>query len=159
MTAVNRLHKLPSPSGRGIEGEGKQCLDPELRSFARKLRKEATDAEQCMWNLLRNRRLSGFKFRRQRPIGNYVIDFYCHEAHLGVELDGGQHNEPDKQKKDALRSSFLESKGVTIIRFWNDEVLRETESVLEALLSALTLSLSRRERETKQWKAFRASRS
>ena len=86
--------RFPLPAG-----EGKFPLDSELLSFARKLRKEATDAEQFMWRLLRNRRFYGFKFRRQHSAGKYALDFYCHEARLGVELDGGQHNEVGQKKK------------------------------------------------------------
>ena len=144
---TTKSKKLPSPFGRGTEGEGKTTLNPELLAFARTLRKQETKAEQLLWHLLRNRRIEEFKFRRQYPIGKYVLDFYCHEARLGVELDGGQHNEPDKQRKDMVRSAFIESEGVTVVRFWNNEVLLETEGVLGALLFALTPALSQRERE------------
>jgi len=95
---------------------------------------------------LRNRRFNGFKFRRQHPVGEYVLDFYCHEARLGVELDGGQHNEASQRRKDEARSSFLAGEGITVIRFWNNDVLRETEGVMEELLMALSPALSRRER-------------
>jgi len=138
---------FPSPSGRGVRGEGKYPLNPELLSFARKLRRETTNAEQLLWHLLRNRRFNGFKFRRQHPVGEYVLDFYCHEARLGVELDGGQHNEAGQRRKDEARSSFLAGEGITVIRFWNNDVLRETEGVMEELLLALSPALSRRERE------------
>ena len=82
------------------------------------------------------------KFRRQYPMAPYVLDFYCREERLGIELDGGQHNESDKK-----RTAFLESKGIRIIRFWNNDVLQETEVVLEQLHDALTPTLSQRERE------------
>ena len=136
---------FPSPSGRGTKGEGKKS---QPVTFARSLRKQSTDAEHLMWRLLRSSQLDGFKFRRQHPIEKYVLDFYCHEARLGIELDGGQHNEPDERAKDEARSEFLKRKGITVVRFWNNEVLRETEGVLEKLLSALTPALSQREKNS-----------
>ena len=134
------LQNNPLPSGEGGRrpGEGKSPLNPTLRKLARKLRTEQTDAEQLLWRLLRNRHFFKVKFRRQHPIDPYVLDFYCHEERLGIELDGGQHNEPDKRRADEKRTAFLESKGIRIIRFWNNEVLQETEAVLEQLYNTLT---------------------
>ncbi len=80
----------------------------------------------------------------------YVLDFYCREERLGIELDGGQHNEPDKKRTDKKRTAFLEGKGIKIIRFWNNEVLQETEAVLEHLYNSLTPTLSQRERESEK---------
>jgi len=88
-----------------------------------------------MWHLLRNRRLAGKKFRRQHPIPPYIVDFYCHEAALVVEIDGGQHAEA--RRYDEKRMAFLERKGLRVIRFWNNEVLQETESVLQVIWDAL----------------------
>ena len=80
---------FPSPAcGRWVWGEGKR-LPAELLERARALRREATDAERFLWSLLRNRQFLGLKFRRQHPLGGYIVDFYCHEARLGIELDGG----------------------------------------------------------------------
>ena len=134
------LQNNPRPLGEGGRrpGEGKQPLDSNLLKLARKLRTEQTDAEQLLWHLLRNRRFFKVKFRRQHPVAPYVLDFYCHEERLGIELDGGQHNEPDKRRADEERTAFLKSKGIRIIRFWNNEVLQETEAVLERLYHALT---------------------
>ena len=143
----------PLPLGEGgpelVEGpgEGETALAPNLLKLARKLRTEQTDAEQLLWHLLRNRRFFKVKFRRQHPVAPYVLDFYCHEERLGIELDGGQHNEPDKRRVDAERTAFLKSKGIRIIRFWNNEVLQETEAVLERLYHTLTPALSQGERE------------
>ena len=146
-----RAVKDPLPLGEGGRrpGEGKKAkpaLTPHLLTLARKLRKEQTNAEQLLWHLLRNRQFGGLKFHRQYSVAPYVLDFYCHEARLAIEVDGGQHNEPDKKRTDKERTTFLESKGVKVIRFWNNDVLRETEAVLEQLYDALTPTLSHRER-------------
>ncbi len=102
-----------------------------MRARARRLRQDATDAERALWRGLRGRRLDGLKFRRQHVVGRYVLDFYCHECRLAVELDGGQHNEPEQRRRDAARTAFLESRGVAVLRYSNIEALRETEAVLE----------------------------
>lgn len=157
MTTMTNKQENPLPLGEGDRrpGEGKKSIDQPLLTLARNLRKEQTDAEQRLWSLLRNRQFCGMKFRRQFPMAPYVLDFYCDEKRLGIELDGGQHNEPDKQQTDKERTAFLEGKGIKIIRFWNNEVLRETEAVLEQLYnflnflcpSSLTPTLSQRARE------------
>jgi methionine--tRNA ligase beta chain len=123
----------PSPAGRGIEGEGahKLPMPDSIKEFARKLRKEQTVPESLMWALLRDRRLGGTKFRRQHPVGSYVLDFFCVEANLAIELDGGQHAEAHTQ--DENRSAFLKSQGIDVLRFWNNQVLVETEAVLEKI--------------------------
>jgi methionyl-tRNA synthetase len=127
----------PSPPGRGAGGEGsrKAPLSPEVREFARKLRHGQTDAESLMWLMLRDRRMGGAKFRRQHPIDPYVLDFYCHEARLAIEVDGGQHGEA--RAHDEQRSALLRSKGIDVLRFWNNQVLGETEAVLEKIWGEL----------------------
>ena len=112
-------------------------LPPDLLEFARNLRQSQTDTEQILWRCLRNRRLGGFKFRRQHPIEPYLLDFYCREKKLAVELDGGQHNEPNHRLKDDRRTEFLTAQGIRVLRFWNDEMAQETEAVLEVILRAL----------------------
>jgi very-short-patch-repair endonuclease len=102
---------------------------------ARELRKGQTDAEALLWLLLRDRRLAGFKFRRQHPVPPYVLDFYCHEKRLAVELDGGQHAE--QVTKDERRMRELAKQGIRVLRFWDNQVLGEIGAVLEALWSAL----------------------
>ena len=87
-----------------------------------------------MWNLLRNRQLTGYKFRRQVPVGKYIVDFLCFERKL-VELDGGQHHE--QTEYDAGRTRVLESRGYRVLRFWNNQVPEEKDAVLEAILIAL----------------------
>ena len=105
------------------------------KSSARKLRINATDAEIKLWSALKNRQLGNFKFRRQSPVGKYVADFICHEKTLIVEVDGGQHMEASR--KDDERTAWLVSQGYRVIRFWNDQVLEETEAVLEEILRSL----------------------
>ncbi|NIR02743.1 MAG: DUF559 domain-containing protein [Gemmatimonadales bacterium] len=96
--------------------------------------------------MLRNRHLAGAKFRRQHPVGPYILDFYCAQARLAIELDGGQHSEAAQQRRDARRTRVLEAQGVRVLRFWNNEVLAETEAVLETIWNALTQTLSQGER-------------
>ena len=104
-------------------------------TLPRKLRRDSTEAEKVVWRALRNRQLSGHKFRRQHPIGQFVADFCCMEAMLIVEIDGGQH---DRQAEaDARRTSELERQGYRVVRFWNNEILGNLEGVLATLLDEL----------------------
>ncbi|MGB1110534.1 MAG: endonuclease domain-containing protein [Gammaproteobacteria bacterium] len=112
-----------------------KAIPKELLDRARALRQHQTDAENRLWYFLRNRSFGGFKFRRQHPAPPFVLDFYCHAARLGIELDGGQHVE--LAMSDARRSQYLEREGIHVIRFWNDEVLVRTEEVLEELWRVL----------------------
>ncbi len=98
---------------------------------ARELRKNMTDAERKLWNHLRNRQLGGLKFRRQHPIGKYVVDFVCFEKKIVIEVDGSQHLE--NRIYDAERTEWLEKQGFKVIRVWNNDVLNEIEVVLEEL--------------------------
>jgi len=102
---------------------------------ARKLRSNATDAERKLWSAIKNRKLGGFKFRRQAPIGKYVVDFVCHEKSLVIEVDGSQHIE--KSEADAQRTAWLGVQGFRVIRFWNDQVLKETDAVLKEILRVI----------------------
>src|SRR5262245_52206360 len=102
---------------------------------ARRLRAEMTDAERRLWMHLRDRRLLGFKFRRQQPLHGYVADFVCMEVQLIVELDGGQHL--DRQRSDEYRTRVLTANGFRVIRFWNDDVLLRMDAVLEEILRRL----------------------
>jgi very-short-patch-repair endonuclease len=116
----------------------KPALDSGLLAFARELRKNSTDAEQLMWSILRNRRFCNLNFRRQYPVDPYVLDFYCHEMNLAIELDGGQHNTDTARRYDECRSNHLTSRGITVLRFWNHDVLEDIDAVLEAIHIALT---------------------
>lgn len=105
------------------------------RDRARKLRREQTDAEGKLWYRLRARRLAGYKFKRQFPIGPFIADFACVELKLIIEADGGQHAE--RQAYDANRSRWLQSKGWRVLRFWNNEIQDNIEGVTETLLEAV----------------------
>ena len=107
-----------------------------MESFAKKLRQQLTDAEHVLWKNLRAHRMAGHKFRRQVVIEPYIVDFVCLEARLIVEADGGQHLE--QAESDSERTAFLESLGYTVIRFWNHEILKDTQTVLEQIHSHLT---------------------
>ena len=102
--------------------------------LARRLRTTPTDAEIRLWSRLRRKQLEGFRFRRQHPMGPYVVDFFCPEAKLIVEVDGGQHAE---SAGDVRRTRWLEAHGYRVIRFWNNDVLGNTEDVLLSILEAL----------------------
>ena len=102
--------------------------------LARSLRQRSTDAERRVWQYLRDRKLGGFKFRRQHPIGKYIVDFVCLECHLVVELDGSQHIV--NRRVDAVRENALNRAGYSVLRFWDNDVLRNTDGVLAAILVA-----------------------
>jgi very-short-patch-repair endonuclease len=106
------------------------------RSYARRLRENQTDAERKLWAKLRDRRLQDAKFRRQHPIGIYIVDFCCPEAKLVIELDGGQH--ATCPEADATRTTFLQREGYRVLRFWNNDVLANVEGVLLRIVEAMT---------------------
>jgi very-short-patch-repair endonuclease len=103
--------------------------DPQLKVRRRELRRHQTDAERVFWTQVRGRNFHGLKFFRQYSIGSYILDFYCPTVRLAIELDGGQHNQPEGREYDEVRSEFLRSNGITVVRFWNHEVLRNMEGV------------------------------
>ena len=104
--------------------------DPALKERRRELRQNQTDAERAFWARVRNRQFFGMRFFRQFSVGPYVLDFYCPALQLAVELDGGQHNQAEAREYDLARSEFLNAHGIEVIRFWDDEVLREINGVL-----------------------------
>jgi very-short-patch-repair endonuclease len=111
-----------------------------VRMRARELRQNSTIPERILWGLLRDRRLAGAKFRRQHRVGPYIVDFYCHCAKLVVELDGRSHD--DRGLADRRRQDYLESvAGLRVIRFGNDDVLTDPESVMMGLMKALGLPI------------------
>ena len=112
-------------------------LSDEQRRFARQLRQQLTNAEIRLWYHLRGRRLQGFRFRRQHPLGPYFADFACLEVGLIVELDGGQHNTQKGIAHDEVRSGVLAARGFEVLRFWNNDVLQNTQGVLEVIAKKL----------------------
>ncbi|HWU53143.1 MAG TPA: DUF559 domain-containing protein [Tahibacter sp.] len=115
--------------------------------IARRLRRDATDAERRLWRHLRLRQLDGARFRRQHPLGNYVVDFVCLERKLVIEVDGGQHA---ADARDERRDRDLQRRGFAVLRFWNTEILRDEESVLVRIFDALLQGAADRRREIDQ---------
>jgi len=107
--------------------------DPIKKPTRRRLRKDATDAERKLWAILRNRQIDGLKFFRQYSVGSYVLDFYCPEKRLALEIDGGQHGDVDSQQHDAQRDSYLKELGIRVVRFWNNDVLQNAEGVAQKI--------------------------
>ncbi len=105
----------------------------EETTLARGLRKRQTDAERALWSELRNKQIEGVKFRRQQPIGPYIVDFVSLERKLIIEIDGGQHNERKVREEDQEREEWLKEKGYQTLRFWNNDVLTNIEGVLERI--------------------------
>ena len=100
------------------------------QQYARELRLRTTEAEQKLWSLLRNRQLKGKKFRRQHAIANYIVDFYCNECKLVIELDGNFHTDEIAKDYDKSRTALLTELGITVLRFWNEEVISDPARVL-----------------------------
>ena len=100
---------------------------------ARQLRREATDAERKLWSLLRGKQVGGLRFRRQQPLGPYIADFYCSTAKLVVQLDGSQHGEQKNIAYDVTRTSWLEARGMKVLRFTNVDLLKQPEAVVDAI--------------------------
>jgi len=111
--------------------------DPARKTERRRLRKNATDAEVKLWSILRDRRMAGFKFFRQYGVGPYVLDFYCPERRLAVEVDGGQHAEAHGLQHDAGRDGYLSKQGIRVIRLWNNEVLQNADGVTHRIKEEL----------------------
>jgi len=111
--------------------------DRKITTKTRGLRRNATDAEMKLWFAVRDRRLVGFKFVRQKSIGPYVVDFLCRDHNLIVEVDGGQHVESESDK---VRDAYLASEGYRISRFWNSDVLGNIDGVLQTILASLNSS-------------------
>ncbi len=110
---------------------------PKLVQVARILRKQDTWAEKLMWSWLRDRRFSRYKFRRQHPYPPYVLDFFSFEAMLNIELDGSQHGVRGQQQSDVERDTWLEARGIKVLRFWNGRLQREKATIREAIWRAL----------------------
>jgi very-short-patch-repair endonuclease len=107
----------------------------EMVEQARRFRQEPTDAEEVLWQMLRDRQLRGIKFRKQTPMGRFILDFYCPAAKLVIELDGAVHDQ--QQERDAARTAELEMRGFRVIRFRNEEVFQALPSDLERIVAAV----------------------
>ena len=103
--------------------------DPSTKLNRRHLRKNTTDAERKLWGILRSRQMSGLKFLRQYSAGPYILDFYCPERRLAIEVDGGQHSDVYGKQHDAHRDKYLKDLNIRVIRFWNNDVLQNVEGV------------------------------
>lgn len=116
--------------------------NPKLFEFSKIFRKTQTDAQDIIWQSLRNRKMLGFKFRRQHPLGKYIADFYCFEAKLVIEIDGGIHNQLENKEYDENRSIELEELGITVIRFTNEMVSCDLNKVLDIIKEHLQKHLT-----------------
>ena len=128
-------HTYTNPAPAYINDKRFPHDDPHLMHNGRNLRKNMTPAEQRLWKHLRGKRLGGYRFRRQQPLGQYILDFVCVDAKLVIEIDGGQHAE--QTAYDETRTRYLQNLGFTVIPFWNNEVLQQTDAVLTAILHKL----------------------
>jgi very-short-patch-repair endonuclease len=109
--------------------------NPSTYEIARVLRKQQTEAEELLWQLLRNRKVCNLKFRRQHPFENFVLDFYCHEVKLVIEADGNIHNEKDVIEYDNARTARLNEEGITVLRFTNDEIKMNADFAINKIKS------------------------
>ena len=112
-----------------------------LKDKARRLRTQMTDSERALWERLRHKQVQSVQFYRQKPIGNYIVDFYAPKAQLVVEVDGSQHMESQQVARDLQRDAFLASQGLRVLRFHDLQVLKEIEGVMEAIFAAVSESL------------------
>lgn len=107
--------------------------NPALKKLARKLRNNATKAERVLWHSLSGKQCFGYDFHRQKPIGNYIVDFFCQELMLAIEVDGVSHNQKSVQEKDRAKEEFLNSIGITVLRFQDSEIYPENRDALRAI--------------------------
>lgn len=111
--------------------------EPYLKPYSRDLRNNMTEAERRVWYYIRNKQLEGIQFYRQRPVGPYIVDFYCPRKRLIIEIDGSQHLTPEGLKKDAIRDAFLRKLHFRVLRFNNSEVMTNIEGVIERVMEYL----------------------
>ncbi|MDD5338819.1 MAG: endonuclease domain-containing protein [Dehalococcoidales bacterium] len=112
--------------------------NPKLKQLSHDLRKNMTEAERLLWSKIRMKQLKGLLFSRQKPIGEYIADFYCHQANLVIEIDGGQHFLKDNMEYDKVRDEYMISMGIDVLRFTNSEVLTNIDGVIETILQHLS---------------------
>ncbi len=104
-----------------------------LKQFSRNLRKNMTEAEKLLWSKIRRKQLKGLQFYRQKIIGNYIVDFYCPESKLVIEVDGGQHYRAEGKGKDHVRDDYMKKTGISVLRFSDRDVLKQINSVIEEI--------------------------
>jgi very-short-patch-repair endonuclease len=109
-----------------------------LTILARNLRRNQSDVERNLWSRLRHSQLNGVKFRRQQPVGDYIVDFISFEKKLIIEVDGGHHVEMTKHESDRVRAEYLKDRGYQVIRFWNTDIMQNIEGVIDEILNTLT---------------------
>lgn len=111
--------------------------DPSTKAKRKELRHDSTTAEKALWSKIKGENLYGYKFRRQHGVGKYILDFYCPELNLAIEVDGDSHFIDDGPEKDAIRSQFIQDKGIRILRFTNADIIKNLEGVLITLQKAI----------------------
>ncbi|MCC5906400.1 MAG: endonuclease domain-containing protein [Balneolaceae bacterium] len=169
--ADNSKNSTPLSGGRGAGGEaenGKKPpkiplhagAEPHQFKYARQLRREMTDAEKVLWQHLRARRFLNLKFRRQHPLLEFIVDFYCHELRLVIEADGEYHNEADSKYYDKERTKEFKRYGVTVIRFTNEEIMNDIDGVLKKLKkTVITLKSTSPQTQLHEESGFRSQSS
>lgn len=136
-TRAHHCYRKPPPCREGVGGGCTTMAVKRLTGVARKLRHDMTDAERRLWSHLRASQLCGAKFTRQFPIGNYVVDFACRSLRIAIECDGGQHSE---SMTDEARTRAIGAHGYHVVRFWNNEVLGNTDGVLIRIAEEIALA-------------------
>jgi very-short-patch-repair endonuclease len=153
VVGVSKLKEFNNISSAGF-CDGKCCLIPplakggeggfymllynrNLKEYSRRLRKNMTDAEKLLWSKIKDKQMKGYQFYRQKPIGNFIVDFYCPKANLVIELDGGQHYCNEGKAKDNIRDEHIESLGLRVLRFSDREVFKNLKGILEKIWSYL----------------------
>ncbi len=122
------------PLDGGGEGGGDRKIINKFTKIAKVLRKRSTNEERFLWRHLKSKQLEGLKFRRQQPIGNFIVDFACFEKRIIIELDGGQHTNITEEKKDNFRDKWLKEQGFKVLRFWNNDVFKNINGILEVII-------------------------
>jgi len=119
-----------------------QYYQPQLKETVRTLRKNMTDSELKLWSRIRRRQMHGLQFYRQRPIGHYIVDFYCPQAQLVLEVDGSEHINKYKNSKDQYRDHYLKQQGVRVLKFDNLQVLHQIDAVIERIYRSIASRIS-----------------
>lgn len=107
--------------------------NPKLKEYARQLRNDCTHSEKMLWQCLKGDQVKGYDFHRQKPIGNYILDFFCHELELGIEVDGHTHESEIVKRKDTRKEKYMNEQGITVLRFTDDEVFGNLDLVVKKI--------------------------